>query len=1037
MAINHINVFQVGEYKDSKGVYRLEIYKTSTKDMYNFIDAEGRVITSVYTDYKSKAVGVKTAGAFEREVFGDFELYLGFINFLNDSRQKYFNNVNTSRSIEISEDGYFVDVLENKSDKHYAKQTLIEGNILDEIIEDFDKGIYVKYECIEKGKKVKLKKVKGLEYRLRDKGENDNIKIPIKTLDMLSLEKDLSWLEGKNYKILNTKEDFEAYLKKLHNYDGLVGFDTETTGLNINRFPIGHPQRDELVGICLSIDDNEGVYIPIKQRYFNNLDEDYVIEKLRPYIDKNGEYKKDLVTHNGKFDWKVMFTYGIELNITHDSFILQYLLNNSTFNKSKALSSLAKQELGMDMIELDEIFLMQKGVKLKVDFSYVTYEIAQRYAPADADATRLLVYKKLEEMPRSMAFIYWVEIELMKYLGKIEYYGIRLDIPLVIKQKEEAEKRKAEVEQEIYDLVGREFNINSNKELPQIMYEELKYPVLERTKKGAPSTGKRALSLLKSKKDKDGNHLYPLAVLLAEYKAQEKLLNGFLNKMLAENVDGYIFPSYNQTGTESGRISCSEPNLQQTPGSNRAVIIPDSDEYYFIVADYSQVEYRLMAGFGGELDIIESFKDPDTDHHTIMYAKMFGIHPDEVTSKERNIGKMLNFGITYGMGPFSLAIVLFNNPSDENVKEAKELTNAYFGAVPNIYRMLEETKDKAFIDGYVETKFHRRRYFPDIRSKDGRIRAANRRKAANTKIQGTGADIIKIAHVKVEREIEKRGLDAHVKISMHDELVTMVHKSINPWYMIKLLRECMEMEIEGFPPLFIGANVGDTWAVGKRDDLEIPIRLTEEMFAKGEHLKEGYEDPEAMVGEQIKEYVFNRLKNIIQERNLDTVEKALNFPAVEKLLKDYFGDKDKEEMITNIFEGKDIDLGGGYVIYNDGDLEFNDYDDIDSGDMDFEGVKRLYNEGELELEGKDVKTAQEVMQSDYRVKLFDMKCFIQIDKVTKGCIEELKDYLDKHNAPSGYSVVLDNNGEHFYTKYKLYKVDKIALLKILDKYTLV
>lgn len=993
------------------------------------------MVSSVYTKYNSQIVGVKKAGSFERDVFGDYELYIDFISFLDNARH---TSINCSQKIETgtTKDGDFYKSIEKEGDSFYLKQILIDGLIVSETIKEFSDGKYVKgvdYEYKLKGNRVKVKKLKGYIYRTRDKGERDIGRIPIKTLDMLMLEKDISRLEEKNYRVLRTKKEFDEYLKKLHECDDLVGFDTETSGLNINRFPVGHPQRDVLVGICLSIADNEGVYIPIRQKYFENLDENYVIEKLRPYIDTNGIFKKRLATHNGKFDWKVMYTYGIDLNIVHDSYILQYLLNNSEFHHSKELKVLAKQELDMDMLELDDIFIKVKGIKTNIDFSYVTYDIARLYAPADADATRLLVKKKLQELPKSMSFIYWVEIELMKYLGRTEYNGIKLDIPLLIKQAKEAEEKKAEIEQKIYDLVGRKFNINSEKELIKIMYEDFKYPILERTKTGAPSTGKRALALLKARKDSDGNPLYPLAELLSQYKAQEKLLNGFLNKMLAENVDGYIFPNYNQTGTDSGRISCNSPNLQQTPGTNRSVIIPDSDDYYFIIADYSQVEYRIMAGISGELDVIESFKDPDTDHHVNMYARMFHKNPDDVTSKERKIGKVLNFGITYGMGPFSLAITLFNDASEKNVEKAAELTAQYFAAVPNIDKMLKETKDFAYIHGYVTTKFNRRRYFPDIRKPGRRNREG--RKAANTRIQGTGADILKIAHVKLEREIAKRGLDAQVRISMHDELVTMVHKSINPWYMAKLLRECMEMKIEGFPPLYIGINVGNTWAVGKRDDLEIPISLTEEMFAKGEHLKPGYDDPQTVVEEQIKEFMVGRLKQIIKEKKLNTVEKALEFPAVEKILKDYFGGFDKKEFITNLFEGKDIVLSNDYVIYNDSDLEFVDIaseTDEEENIIDFESVKRLYNKDELELESPDIKTA-DVLYSDYRVVIYDMNLYIKINNLSKKGLQELKAYLETHNSNSGYSVILDKNGEHFKTRYKLYKVDKIAILKILDR----
>lgn len=1041
MAVKFLNIRQEGVFRLKKKEYFVEVEKKSTAEVYNFYSAnKGMLLCSVYTRYNSRAVGVKEAGSFEREVYGDFSVYLNFINTL-DSAVRYGDGGLVSDSRMIVDDmGYFIQVVERKGDYFYHKQCIKDNNVIEEYVTEIDELsgdeiYYIELKCVKEGKSVLCKKVKGVEYKLRDSGEKVTKRYPIKTLDMLGLEYNLDWLESKNYRILNTKEDFEEYLERLEAYDGIVGFDTETTGLKINRFPVGHPERDYLVGICLSIEDNEGVYIPIKQRYFDNLDEGYVIEKLKPYIDKKGEKKKSLGTHGGKFDFKVMYTYGVWLNIENDSYILQYMLTNGNFKLGgNGLKELALKEFGMDMIDLEDHFFPVRGKKADINFSVLPYDNVKAYAPADADATRMLIMKKLKELPASMRFLYWVEIELMKYIGRMEYYGIKLDIEKLVEQKKAAEKGLEEARQRIIDAVGHEFNVESVKELTQVLYDELGYKVFAWTDKGAPSTSKLALELLSKEVDSEGRPRYPVAGLILEYRKVSQLLSGFLKKMLNENIDGYVFPLYNQAGTDSGRISCKEPNLQQTPGRNREVIIPDSDDYYFIVVDYSQVEYRIMAGIANEVEVVESFKDPDADHHIEMYARMYNMDRNKVTKDQRKKGKTLNFGLSYGMGPRSLALKLFTSDAPDKVAEAKELSDRYWDSVPNIRDMLLRTKDRAYVYGYVTTKFGRRRYIRDIRSDNYRKREGARRQAGNTRIQGTGADILKIAHVKVEREIDRLGLDAQVKISMHDELVVQVNKNINPWWMIKILRECMELKIKGFPPLYIGACVGGTWAVGKRDDLEVPIRMTEEMFSRGEHLVGAYEEPGKVVREQIQEFQIKELKRVIKDRGLDTIDKALNDSKVDRVISNYFSGYDAKDLVGRLFCGEDIKIDDEYTFYNDGELEFDE--DVDEGVLVASGEESV-DKGDLKLEEPEVRTAEEAFKNDYRVIVHDRKCFIRVDNIKKSGIRELRDYLERQSSKVGNDVVLVNQGVAHVMPFKLYNVDKLKLSYILDKHTAV
>lgn len=583
MAVKFINIRQEGEFRHSGRVYKIIIEKKSGAEVYSFYNEKGTLVSSVFTKYLSKAVGVKKAGEFERSVYGNFETYITFINYIDEIRSIPSSKLVSERKLIMDDNGYFVDQLTRKG-KHldnnsgethtiFHTQQIQEGNIISEKVQkltDNLKEIFsIEYTCIAQGASVKANKIKGIEYQDRESGNSDIRTIQVKTLDMLLLEgKDLEWVKKKNYRLLKTKEEFEEYLARMDKHTSEVGFDTETTGLRINMFPRTHPKRDNLVGICISLEDNEGVYIPVRHKLFENLDEDYVIESLRPYLDENSEKKKSLVTHYGSFDWKVLYSYGISLNIENDTYILQYMINNSDFRGNKKLKDLAHRELDMDMIELDELFIKTKGRKLNIDFSMLPEEPVRNYAPADADATRLLFKKKIPDLLPTMRFLYWIEIELMKYIAHMEYHGMKLDLELLVELTATAEKEKERLRQAMFKLVGREFNPNSNKEVPKIMYEDLGYPILFHTDTGAPSIGKHALKLLSNeKKDHVGKKekleledlKYPLAKLLSDYKAQEKLINGFLTKMLNENTDGYIFPHFNQTGTDSGRISCSGP----------------------------------------------------------------------------------------------------------------------------------------------------------------------------------------------------------------------------------------------------------------------------------------------------------------------------------------------------------------------------------------------------------------------------------------------------------------------------------------------
>lgn len=291
---------------------------------------------------------------------------------------------------------------------------------------------------------------------------------------------------------------------------------------------------------------------------------------------------------------------------------------------------------------------------------------------------------------------------------------------------------------------------------------------------------------------------------------------------MKEHVDGWIFPHFNQAGTDSGRIAGYEPNLQQVSKKIRDIFIADSDEFYIFDADYSQIELRVMAGMAGDDFMIKAFSDPDNDIHVAKAALLHGIPEDKVDKEMRTQSKKLNFGIPYGMGPVTLAHEIFGKVTQETIAKAKYLYDKYFETSPKLKDLFTQLKDYASLTGYSVTKFGRRRYIPDLKSPDKKKRESGLRKAGNTPIQGTAADILKMAYVRLATKLRElypsedfRNPKVRIAGSVHDEVLLIVHKSINPWVLIKLARECMELKIDGFPPIFIGMHVCNTWGMVK------------------------------------------------------------------------------------------------------------------------------------------------------------------------------------------------------------------------------
>lgn len=433
-----------------------------------------------------------------------------------------------------------------------------------------------------------------------------------------------SWAKDKDYRILQKEEDILEFIDGLSKTEELVGFDTETTGLKVHKF-----KTDHLVGICMSYEDNSGVYFPTDHKLFDNVEmgTEKLLELLKPYCDSNSPLRKDLVLHNGGFDWKVMKMYGWDLNITHDTLILQALNRISSAKYMLGLKGIASHVLKVDTIDLGDIFYKltkedkEGGI---MDFRYIPYDIVELYGGADADFPRLIFKHMQENWDEKLNYIYNIEINAIKAIASQEYEGVRIDLGTFKTLEEGAKKRLTELTEEIYEIAGKTFNIESSTQKSLILYGDMGVPKVARFKtKSGYSTGKDMMEHFADIKDENGDAKYPIIEKLQEFSKVSQRLKLFYTKIPKMEDRGHLFPSYMQMGTESGRLSSNSPNLQQTEPSSRTAMLPTSDDYYFLICDYSQVEYRLSAGLNGEKKVIDFFSgNPEADYH-IMGATRF------------------------------------------------------------------------------------------------------------------------------------------------------------------------------------------------------------------------------------------------------------------------------------------------------------------------------------------------------------------------------------------------------------------------------
>jgi DNA polymerase-1 len=601
-------------------------------------------------------------------------------------------------------------------------------------------------------------------------------------------------IDRSQYETILDEASFNAWLDKLKASE-LFAFDTETDSLDY--------MVANLVGLSFATDEGIAAYVPVAHDYLDapqQLDRDWVLEQLKPILEDEAQSK---VGQNLKYDASVLARYGIEMKgIKHDTMLASYVYNS--VGGKHDMDSLALRFLQHSCISFEQI--AGKG-KNQLTFNQIDLDEASPYAAEDADVTLRLhnrLFANIEQDERLKTVYEEIEMPLVPVLSRIERTGVLIDDMKLSAQSVEIAARLDELEQKAYEIAEQEFNMNSPKQLQALLFEKMGLPVIKKTPSGTPSTNEEVLQELALD--------YPLPKLILEYRGLAKLKSTYTDKLpkMINPSTGRVHTSYHQAVTATGRLSSTDPNLQNIPIRNeegrrirQAFIAPTG--YKILAVDYSQIELRIMAHLSGDQALLDAFRD-GKDIHAATAAEIMGVSIDQVSSEQRRRAKAVNFGLIYGMSAFGLAKQL-GIPRGE----AQAYMDKYFERYPGVMQYMEDTRSTASAQGYVETIFGRRLHLPEIQSRNGMRRKAAERAAINAPMQGTAADIIKKAMLLVDEWIQQEG-NGRVKLLMqvHDELVFEVEESSLSEIENKV-QNLMESAAELKVPLVAEAGHGDNW----------------------------------------------------------------------------------------------------------------------------------------------------------------------------------------------------------------------------------
>lgn len=596
------------------------------------------------------------------------------------------------------------------------------------------------------------------------------------------------------YDIIFEREQFTQWMDRLRNSQGFA-FDTETTSLQT--------QQAQLVGMSFAVESGKAAYVPVAHDYMGaptQLDRDWVLAQIKPLLEDPALIK---IGQNLKYDMSVLANYGIELRgIGYDTMLESYVLNS--VGSRHDMDSLSAAHLGHTPVSFSDI--AGKG-KSQLTFNQIEIDKAGHYAAEDADVTLQLhhaLMPQLTSQPALHRVFNELEMPLVSVLSRIEDNGVLIDDTMLLQQSQQLAQGMQEAEIKAYELAGGEFNLASPKQIQTILYDQMDLPVLKKTPKGAPSTAEDVLQ------DLAVEHELPRLIL--EHRSLGKLKSTYTDKLptMIDPKTGRVHTSYHQAVAATGRLSSSDPNLQNIPirteqGRRIREAFIAAPGNIIMAADYSQIELRIMAHLSGDEALVSAFND-DLDIHRATASEIFDIPLEEVSGDQRRHAKAVNFGLIYGMSAFGLAKQL-----QVERKQAQSYIDQYFARYPGVADYMQRTREQAHDLGYVETLFGRRLYLPDIKSRNHNMRQYAERTAINAPMQGTAADIIKKAMIVCDEWISSQHPSCKMIMQVHDELVFELPADKADEVQVKIC-DLMQNVAQLSIPLLVDAAQGENWS---------------------------------------------------------------------------------------------------------------------------------------------------------------------------------------------------------------------------------
>lgn len=893
---------------------------------------------------------------------------------------------------------------------------------------------------------------------------------PYYSLAILKTRYDIKHLDECDFVVADTPELAEERLNRWLAADvKRKGVDTETTGTDIDMYG-----RDKMVGIILSYKYGEATYYPFGHQKFDNLSEDFLQKKLMPAI-KHEENR--LVAHNKKFERKVFLHQGWNIHIKYDTLPLSFMVNPVIQRGAHALKDLMFRATGKQFLELDNIFSNPK----LINFSVLPKEIVRLYACPDASSIIFLYDWLWEQLPVEARKITMVEYDLADVKADQEYYGLRVDVEKFQKNMDNCDYTMHMLLDAFRTITRIDGNINSTDVLSNLIFGKMKCPVLVRTKTGKPSTGAASIKKLASIKrtdeiqngitqdlvDLNGNVVikakelneakYPALVILEKYRVYNKLRTAFYARFERTKRSGRVFFWVNQNGATSGRQSSP---MHQLPGELKDVILSDTDDHDMWDPDYSQIELRMIAFLAGEKDLIELCKDPENDIHRAIGSLISQKPMWQISAEERKRGKRRNFGVVYLISAYGLAGQMFGaGYTDDQVKLAQKSLDEFYDRFKRIKRYIAMNGQKVQADGKISTYFGRTKYFREILDPEisNRKKASIIRQSNNMPVQGTAADLMKIAETNMDFYIREHGWDeimpsgfprARVALSIHDEMLIMVDRSIPYEETIKMIRTCMELDVPGAPPFFCSPALVKTWAGHDDDSVAMPVNLRNKLIADYEKTgvsRINHDNYQKVLNDYRENELNSYMNGLIQKygKDVDAVADHVRHPSLtHELIARYKAPKNMKldhlesihYAVEKYIEGVTADTSMPTTKETEVNA-MNDFTELDKlVSFDDQG-NVVYDNPEVDDIEEEVSTVyddeQEILGATIGEKVYVWRILdtmiVDVTGIPKDGINKIIAWAYNYSVPGGfYSVQLRLGDQIVDTKFRVEDIDTIS-----------